>query len=188
MIHAMSNSQYAAFMTRIPEAPVRDRCILLLLLHAGMRNGEVCSLRFQDFCFKSDVFHTLNIMNGHSRKRTTRYVPLTQILISALEKYLDWYKTEYETHDPPASAFITRNQKIPIRQKDIQRIVTHYTKLWLGEAFTPHSLRHAFATRLMRCSNIRVVQQLLGHSSLNSTQIYTHPDNEDRNNAIQKAF
>ncbi len=188
MIHTLSDMQYAAFMARVREAPARDQCILLLLLHAGMRNGEVCNLRFQDFCYGKEVFHTINILNGHSKTNTMRYISLTPVLISALESYLLEEFESGKPADPSAHAFKTFNQGIPIQQKDIQRIVDHYTRLWLGEAFTPHSLRHTFATRLMRCSSIRVVQQLLGHRSLASTQVYTHPNSEDRSNAVHKAF
>jgi len=188
MIHTLNDQQYATMMTRIVEATPRDRCILLLLLHAGMRNGEVCNLRFQDFSYRGEVFHTINIPNGHSKTNTMRYISLTPVLISALTAYLQEQTGANNPQDPSRGAFITLNQGIPIQQKDVQRITDHYTRLWLNEAFTPHSLRHTFATRLMRCSNIRVVQQLLGHRSLASTQVYTHPNSDDRSAAVQQAF
>ena len=159
-----------------------------MLLHSGLRNGEICNLRLQDFCYRTEVFHTLNIMNGHSIKKTMRYISLTPALIDALKFYISLPPHKSGPRDPSAKAFITINQRIPVRQKDIQRIVAKYSAMWLGEVFTPHSLRHTFATRLLRVSNIRVVQQLLGHSSLNSTQIYTHPTSEDRSNAVLQAF
>ena len=188
MFKTLSDAQYSVLMSRIREAIPRDRCILLFLVQAGLRNGEVCNLRFQDFSYGKEIFHTINIINGHSKKRLMRYLPLTPLLIDSLEVYLELIRAETGPPDPTQRAFITFNQGIPIQQKDIQRIVASYTRRWLGEAFTPHSLRHSFATRLMRCSNIRVVQQLLGHSSLNSTMIYTHPNSEDRSEAIHKAF
>lgn len=188
MIQSLTDEQYAIFMTKLDQTNIRNQCIMLFLLHGGLRNGEACKLRWCDVCLGKEIFHTINIVNGHSRKKQSRYVTLSPKLIDTIAKYIDWYDTRYSWRDPARYMFITYNRKIQIQQRDVQRIVESYTKYFLQAAFTPHSLRHTFATRLLRCSNIRVVQQLLGHSSLVSTQIYTHPNSDDRNNAIQQAF
>ena len=188
MIESLTENEYAAFMTKLPEAEIRDQCIMLFLLQGGLRNGEACKLRWSDICIGQEIFHTIRIINGHSRKRSSRYVTLSPKLKETIEGYREWYDKRYSYRDPARPLFITHNQKIGIQQRDIQRIVERYTRLWLGAAFTPHSFRHTFATRLLRCSNIRVVQQLLGHETLTSTQIYTHPTSDDRDNAINQAF
>lgn len=188
MIDTLTDEQYNIFMGKLSGALIRDQCIMLFMLHGGLRNGEVCKLLWRDVCIGKEIFHTINIINGHSRIKNTRYVTLSPKLVETIGKYQAWYDSSYSFREPPLSMFITRNRKVRISQRDIQRLVNIYTKAWLQQKFTPHSLRHTFATRLMRCSNIRVVQQLLGHSSLLSTQVYTHPNSEDRNNAINKAF
>lgn len=188
MIQTLTDNQYATFMTLLHKAHIRDQCILLFLLHGGLRNGEVCKLNFSDVCIGHEIFHTINIINGHSQKKQSRYVTLSPKLIETLTKYITYCDSNQLRGDQSYSLFLTRNQKIRIQQRDVQRIVHHYTILCLLTAFTPHSLRHTFATRLLKCSNIRVVQQLLGHDSLTSTQIYTHPSSDDRDLAIQKAF
>ena len=188
MIKALTDDQYAIFMTRLAGAQIRDQCMMLFMLQGGLRNGEVCKLRWADICIGPEVFHTVNIVNGHSKKKTSRYVTLSPKLIESIKDYRIWYDGRYSFRDPYNPLFITHNQKLCIQQRDIQRLVKGYTKLWLQDAFTPHSLRHTFATRLLRCSNIRVVQQLLGHGSLTSTEIYTHPNSDDRKNAINQAF
>lgn len=188
MIKTLTDQQYAVFMTRLSGATERDRCIMLFMLHGGLRNGEVCKLNWNDIWINHEAFHTINIVNGHSKKKTSRYITLSPKLIETIKKYAQWYDFRYSFRDPFLPLFITHNTKIRIRQRDVQRIVAGYTKVWLQDTFTPHSLRHTFATRLLRCSNIRVVQQLLGHGSLNSTEIYTHPNSEDRINAINQAF
>ncbi len=199
MIKALTDDQYSIFMTNLANIHIRDQCIMLFMLHGGLRNGEVCKLRWTDICISRQVFHTIHIINGHSRKKTSRYVTLSPKLIEVIRDYLSWYDKQYgytdSWHDKRYGyinqnrhVFITRNQKINIQQRDVHRIVTGYTKKHLQDTFTPHSLRHTFATRLLRCSNIRVVQQLLGHGSLISTEIYTHPNSEDRKNAINQAF
>ncbi len=188
MIKALTDDQYSIFMTNLANIHIRDQCIMLFMLHGGLRNGEVCKLRWTDICINREVFHTIHIVNGHSRKKTSRYVTLSPKLIEVIRDYLSWFDKRYGYINQNRHVFITHNRKINIQQRDVHRIVADYTKKHLQDTFTPHSLRHTFATRLLRCSNIRVVQQLLGHSSLNSTEIYTHPTSDDRKNAINQAF
>lgn len=188
MIKALTDEQYAVFMSNLPKAHIRDQCIMLFMLQGGLRNGEVCKLRWFDVCIHKEVFHTVQIVNGHSRKKSSRYVTLSPKLAETIKEYLIWYDARYSFRDTYLPLFITHNRKVCIQQRDIQRMVAGYTKLWLQDTFTPHSFRHTFATRLLRCGNIRIVQQLLGHDSLLSTQIYTHPNSDDRKNAINQAF
>ena len=188
MIKSLTEEQYSVFMTMLDKAHIRDQCILLFLLHGGLRNGEACNLNFSNVCIGNDVFHTISIINGHSIRKQSRYVTLSPKLINTLSKYISWFRDKYSVTDLTGKLFLTQNRKIRIQQRDVQRIVAQYTKQYLSVSFTPHSLRHTFATRLLKCSNIRIVQQLLGHDSLTSTQIYTHPSSDDRNIAIQKAF
>jgi len=188
MIRTLTDEQYAVFMVKIPEAPIRDRCIMLLMLHAGLRNGEVCGLRFNDLYLEGSAFTTIEIHNGHGNNELVRLVPLSVALVSALEAYYPVYVEKFGRPDPHQFAFITRNQKMPIQQRDVQRITQKWTSLWLGTSFHPHLLRHTFATRLMRKTSIRVVQDLLGHLNLGSTQKYTHPTSEDCKNAVNQTF
>ncbi len=188
MIKSLTEAQYSIFMTMLDGIRIRDRCILLFMLHGGLRNGEVCKLNWSDVCIDREVFHTIRIINGHSRKKDSRYVALTPKLVESLQDYILWCDHNGVYQDADLSLFVTRNLRIRMQQRDLQRIVANYTMSCLREAYTPHSLRHTFATRCLRCSNIRVVQQLLGHSSLTSTQVYTHPTSDDRSNAINQAF
>ena len=184
----MTDEEYAMFLTRLPEAGVRDRCILLLLLHTGLRNGELCALRIQDLYAQKQPFHQIEVANGHGHHRHFRMLPLTGQLIDALSEYYTARSARFGAPDPASPAFITLKRKMGIQQRDVQRIAKHYTLLWLSRAFTPHSFRHTYATRLMRKASLRVVQQLLGHLSISSTQIYTHPSQEDMSRAVNDAF
>ena len=188
MVQTLTDEQYVTFMVRINDAPVRDRCMLLLLLHAGMRNGELCALRFRDLYSGKVVFSSIEVANGHGHHDLVRLLPLSPALTSALEQYYAAYVQKFGTPDPLSPAFITRNLKIGIQPRDVQRICGKHTRLWLDHAFHPHALRHTFATRLMRKASMRVVQQLLGHLSITSTQVYTHPSSEDCSNAVNQAF
>jgi len=74
---------------------------------------------------------------------------------------------------------------LPITTRQVERIIKHAAIASIGRPANPHMLRHTFATKLMRITNVRVVQELLGHRNLSSTQIYTHPNQDDFAAAIR---
>ena len=188
MITSLSSDQYDTLVAKIGQASPRDRSIILLMLHAGLRNGEVCKLDVADLYLGSEIVHTLIIFDGHSKTRSSRHIALSPLLVSTLYEHIVSRPDYKDGVYPNAPAFVTKNQKIRISPKDVQRIVAGHTWTWMGVTCTPHSLRHTFATRLMKVASIRVVQQLLGHKTLSSTQVYTHPNSEDRATAINDAF
>ncbi len=188
MITSLSSNQYDTLVAKVGQASPRDRCIVLFMLHAGLRNGEVCKLQIGDLYVDSEIFHSVSIQNGHSRTKSSRIISFSPLLTESLREHMRMRVSRSGEFRPDEPAFITKNQKIRISPKDVQRIVAGHTWAWLGVACTPHSLRHTFATRLMKVASIRVVQQLLGHKTLSSTQVYTHPDSEDRAKAINDAF
>jgi len=188
MIKVLTDSEYATFLNSLQMIPVRSQCIALFMLHSGLRNGEVCRLIVGDVCRKGNIFDTVTIPNGHGANRTVRYVPLSALLMKRLKNYIQI------THDRTAfdfsikPLFLTLRTKKPMMQRDVQRLMHTATREIFGKTFHPHSFRHTFATRLLKHTNIRVVQQLLGHTSLSSTQVYTHPTTEDRQDAINSTF
>ncbi len=158
------------------------------MLQMGLRNGEVCALVYGDVANKAQIFDTVAIRNGHGHHERIRYIPISGLLSRKLKEYIS------QNYSPPAlmgsvaPLFMTQRTKKMLIPRDIQRIVHLTTIEILGVPFHPHALRHSFATRLLKHTNIRVVQQLLGHKSLTSTQVYTHPSNEDRREAIDSTF
>jgi len=156
----------------------RDRLLFTLMIEAGLRIGEAVGLQIADLWFVDGPTKSLNIDNSLAKKGCTRIVPCSHRLQSIIEC---WYKN-YWLHLPgpkPNWVFgvLSNNKHISIRQA--QRIVAAVSLAAIGRKIHPHILRHTFATRLMRTTNIRVVQQLLGHKQLSSTQVYTHPNGDD---------
>lgn len=163
---------------------IRNRVMILLMLDAGLRVNEVASLLVTDLVWNEEPVASLTITPEISKNNTERTIPLTP----RLRKAIDYYNTGNWKGLPDNSsrpAFVASKKSRPITTRQIQRIVEQVSFKALGKKIHPHMLRHTFATRLMRKTNIRVVQQLLGHKALTSTQVYTHPNNDDLTDAIK---
>lgn len=145
---------------------VRNKTIIMLLYASGLRVSELTKLNLKDLDLKQGVVHVLGKGNKY------RIVPLGKKTKEMLLKYLV-YRKEFKSVDD--SLFITRSGK-RIQDRMIRYILTGYiNKLAIQKRVSPHTIRHTFATHLLDSgANIRVIQEMLGHSSLSTTQIYTH--------------
>ena len=142
----------------------KHRALLMLLYSAGLRVGEVVRLRPEDL----DVERRLvRVRRGKGGK--DRYTLLARRAVEAVRLYRDAYPTERWLF--PGSR-LDRH----LTSRSVQRIVKHAAKAAeIEKDVTPHTLRHSFATHLLEGgTNLRVIQELLGHQSARTTQIYTH--------------
>lgn len=146
---------------------LRDYLILEFLYCTGLRVGELASLTLGHF---EGGFHAIRI-RGKGQK--DRNVFLTQGCIANLRSYLELREKVVDGKND--SCFISR-KKGPLSVRGIQFIVGNYLdRVGLHKRISPHVLRHSFATHLINAgADIRAVQELLGHASLATTQIYTH--------------
>lgn len=179
-------------LNRILEAPLltadgaikyRDKAILELLFSTGLRVSELAHLKRDTVNIAKDEFTIM----GKGRK--SRVVFLSEQAKYWLKKYLE------KRTDVSLYLFVshTKNQKHageqPLTERSIQRLVQRYARsAGITKPVTPHTLRHSYATDLLQNgADIRAVQTMLGHSSITTTQIYTHiTDKELRN--IHKKF
>lgn len=157
---------------------LRDRAILELLFSAGLRVSELTSINRDQINLKNQEFS----VRGKGMK--VRIVFISDTARKALEKYLE------KRIDIDPALFVRigkkkqdKNEKgknLRITPRSIQRIVKHYaTKAGIVKDVHPHTLRHSFATDLLsNGADIRSVQAMLGHSSITTTQIYTHVTNQ----------
>jgi integrase/recombinase XerC len=159
------------------EAAVRDRAILETLYSSGMRVAELISLNDRDI----DLISNVVTVRGKGSKE--RLAPLGQPAMSAIELYRELRdkihgrgQNERGTFLSIASAKRATGGGKRLSDVDIRRILQrHLRACGLSSKTTPHTLRHSFATHLLHAgADIRAVQELLGHASLNTTQIYTH--------------
>lgn len=157
--------------------------ILTILADTGLRLSELCGLIIPDLWMLGEPLHALRLRPAIAKNHIPRTIPLTQRSVDAI-KLLDSMYWSRSYPRPTMPAFYSKRHANPISTRRVQRIVAHYGLTILNIHLTPHMLRHTFATRLVPKCNIRVIQQLLGHSSLQSTQIYTHPTTTDLQTAI----
>lgn len=165
-------------------AQVRNHLMILTMLDAGVRVGELVQLRVHSFIFAGQVVGALVIPAAIAKMNTERTIPLTTRLtvgIRAMIQY--WSVSNLPGFDQYAFRLMSKNQALSVRQ--VQRLLGGLSERAIGRKVSPHVLRHTFGTRLMRTTNSRVVQQLLGHKQLTSTQIYSHPNGDDLLKAIK---
>lgn len=158
----------------------RDYCILTLFLNCGLRLAELCSLNVGDI--KPDGTMTVT---GKGNKE--RLVYLNSACMNAVQEYLPLRPSD-DIHAVDRNAlFISRNHR-RISPKTVQHIVkTYLEKAGLGDrGFSTHKLRHTAATLMYQHGqvDIRVLKDILGHSNLGTTQIYTHVSDQQIKNAV----
>jgi integrase/recombinase XerC len=146
---------------------MRNRLLLEILYATGIRRGEAIQLLTSDVNLEKGQL----LIKGKGGK--DRLVPLSRELTTKIEKYMTARKDIIK--DPPAELFVTDKGK-PFYPKLAYRIVKKYLSMVsTNENLGPHALRHSFATHLSENgADLNAVKALLGHSSLASTQIYTH--------------
>ncbi len=162
---------------------IRNYTMALIMLDAGLRVGEVVQLKVNDLYIGDHPVNNLVIRAAIAKTKKERIIPISARLAESLCEMVlyVWDNPGRNGRDP---AFAATNSVNPLTVRAVQRMIEKYSWISLDRKISPHMLRHTFATRVMVKTNIRVVQELLGHSSLNSTQIYTHPNHDDLTNAI----
>jgi len=148
---------------------LRDRAIIELLYSTGMRVNELLKLELGDI----DQINAIVKVRGKGRKE--RIIPVGSIAMSVLGEYLK-RRHELNLGNNCQSIFLSeRGNPIP-DAKSIRRRIDKYAKIaGIKKNVTPHTLRHTFATHLLNAgADLRSVQELLGHTNLATTQIYTH--------------
>jgi integrase/recombinase XerC len=148
----------------------RDRAILELLYSSGLRVGELTSLKFDDVDLGGGMVRVM----GKGGKE--RIVPIGSKAIEALRSYLA-HRGELKRKGESPSPFLFLNRRGGrLTPRSVARMITTYRlKRGIAKEATPHTFRHSFATHLLDAgADLRGIQELLGHTSLSTTQKYTH--------------
>jgi integrase/recombinase XerD len=148
------------------ETGLRDRAILELMYACGLRVSEACDLKI------SDVELDSGILTCKGKGNKTRKIPIGASAVEWLKSYLVLRrrKENFETNN----LFVSGTGK-PINRQTIFNFIKEYAEKAGLKDVSPHTLRHSFATHLIQNrADIRSVQQMLGHTDISTTQIYTH--------------
>lgn len=168
IIHELLQSAYNAYSSGCRQI-LRDIVVLELLFSTGLRVSELCSLSVETFQLNSDGLRLL--INGKGRKERIIQIT-TPELLRVIQIYCDKYSREIQEQ----GAILYNRRGRPISPQSVRHIITRYLqKIHSTYHITPHMFRHTFATSLLEAGmDIRYIQALLGHSSISTTQIYTH--------------
>ncbi len=146
----------------------RDRAIIEMLYSCGLRAAELTGLR------AGDIFYDQATVRVLGKRAKERIVPVGSYALDALRAYLNVRAT---LGNPEHDTVFVNHRGGPLTTRSVQRIVERHalTALPTRREVSPHTLRHTFATLMLDAgADLRVVQEILGHESLSSTQIYTH--------------
>jgi integrase/recombinase XerC len=159
---------------------IRDLAIVEVLYGSGIRVSELCGLDL------SDIDNSRNTLNVIGKAGKQRVVPLGIPAMKALDKYLTSARVELANQVSQAAVFLGLRGK-RIDQRTVRQVVYEAMKA-VGATMGPHGLRHTAATHLLEGgADLRTVQEILGHASLSTTQIYTHVSPERLQSAFKQA-
>lgn len=152
----------------------RTKAMLELLYATGMRVSELLSLRFSNI----DLENTIVRVEGKGSKE--RIIPFNDTSKKYLELYLNFYRPKLIKPGKNYEELFLNNRGTPMTRQGLFKLLKQLCKeLGIKKNVSPHILRHSFATHLLNAgADLRVIQEFLGHSSISTTQIYTHVSKE----------
>ena len=148
----------------------RDRAMLEVLFSTGVRVSELVDLNFVDIDFEGG---TIRVRGKGKKQRTT---PIGPTAIAAVTRYLELRRADARSASFDPNALFVNKHGQRLSTRSVRRKLDKYlTECGLDPSISPHTLRHSFATHMLNNgADLRSVQELLGHQSLSTTQIYTH--------------
>jgi len=161
---------------------IRDKAILETLYATGMRVSEAANLRV------NNVYLDIGFLRCIGKGNKERVIPLGKKAIASIKRYLEAVRPRLLKNKESEFLFLNRFGK-RISRQSLWKIIRRYAKqARIKKSIRPHILRHSFATHLLeRGADLRSVQEMLGHSNISTTQIYTHI-NKERLKSIHKMF
>ncbi|MGE3619677.1 MAG: tyrosine-type recombinase/integrase [Acidimicrobiia bacterium] len=152
-----------------PALRARDDAVVELLYGSGLRVAELCGLEVTDL----DLARGQVLVHGKGGK--DRWVPLSEPALDALRTWIERWRPEVVGDEPDARHLFFNRRRRPLTPRDVRRVLDRRSPT----PTHPHALRHTFATHLLDGgADLRVVQELLGHADLATTQRYTHVSRE----------
>lgn len=159
------------------------RTLLETLYSCGLRVSELCDLELNDIRISEKICKV-----AHGKGDKERIVPIASACIQQMEIYLNEVRTIWDVHH--SSKFFINEKGNPINRQFVHRLIKKkIAENNLDPRLSAHSFRHSFATHLLDGNaDLRIVQELLGHSNIQTTQIYTHIQNKRLSQAYEQFF
>ena len=184
--HFLSTEQIAALLEAPPaneKAGLRDRAMLETMYSGGLRVAELVALNVSDWDRDADILR----VRGKGRKE--RIAPVGSYAVRALDRWLEVREPDLSASAHEADAMFLNRFKGRLTTRSVGRMLKKYLQqTGLVNTTSPHTLRHSFATHLLDGgADLRSVQELLGHKSLTTTQIYTHISTRRLRETYEKA-
>lgn len=168
IVHSLLQSAYDSYCPT-KKATLRDIIVLELLFSTGIRVSELCALSKGTFQLGDKMLQLL--IDGKGRKERILQITNPELL-RIIKKYQEAYQEKFQQ----GNTILFNRDGHPLSPQSVRRIINkHLKRINAACRITPHMFRHTFATSLLEAGmDIRYIQSLLGHSSISTTQIYTH--------------
>ena len=152
----------------------RNKAMLELMYATGLRVSELVELKLNDIDFSDDI---IRIMGKGSKERI---IPIGDIALEYLEEYINNHRSLMLKGNSCDYVFLNNHGKKMTRQGFFKIIKKIAKDVGINSEISPHTLRHSFASHLLKYgADLRTIQELLGHSDISTTQVYTHIANEE---------
>jgi site-specific recombinase XerC len=188
MVKLLSQSEFRKVESILGSIPKKDAAILAILMYCGLRVNELCHICYEDLVFVNQVPIEIHVPASFTKTGYGRRVPVPGVARYLITNYLASTSLAHDPFPGQAALFRGNSSHQYMSTHGVRQLVLRHCVKPLGKKVTPHMLRHTYATMLLKYSNIREVQELLGHKKLSSTQIYTHPNMVDLAKSVDKTF
>ena len=183
---ALERKQQLALVRAVRKSGnIRDLAIITILLHTGIRVNELCNLHVTDIVLSKNS-NMITVREGKGTKR--RNIPLNPTVVGILKDYLEsknGYRARIGASNDQSQFLFYGQKRTPLTDRGVRYIIKKYAYISKIEHVSPHSLRHTCAKNLIDAGQpIDRVSKILGHSSVNTTTIYTMPTERDLQKTI----
>jgi len=188
MIKILTPTEFKKIEGSLSRASKKEAVILSLFMYCGLRVGEVCKLRYRDLIQEGGVFVEVHVPGAISKTGIGRPVPVPPMARCFIGDFTGNKYVPVGTGESSHFLFPGTGGHAHMSVHGIEQLVERICFKVLHKHVMPHRLRHTYATMVLKYSNTREVQMLLGHKKLSSTEIYLHPSIQDLSKSVNKTF
>lgn len=185
---ALSLSEEQQLLGYLATQSDRNRAAATLALTTGLRISELCHLTIGHVIEGKDIRLTLLVNAEIAKGRAPRALPLPRSTREMLNNYVHVLVSHRKSYKPTDLLFTGTTWRKPMTARSFQRAIMNAGLTAIGRPVTPHMLRHTYLSRMLKSSDLATVQELAGHKSIKTTQIYLHPSADDLAAAVSRAY